>query len=95
MANTYGLYKNTNNRGDFLGYFKPVEIPFSNTDIIIKIAKEYEHRPRKLAYELYGQPELYWIFRHFNKEKIQDPIFDLVDGISIVIPEKNRLLSYF
>ena len=95
MANNYGLYKNTEIEGDFLGYFKPINIPFSNTDIIINVSKEFEHRPRKLANELYGEPELYWVFRHFNKEKIQDPIFDLVEGISIVIPEKSRLLSYF
>lgn len=95
MTNNYGLYKNTKIDGNYLGYFKLIDIPFSNTDIIINVSKEFEHRPRKLANELYGEPELYWIFRHFNKEKIQDPIFDLVEGISIVIPEKNRLLSYF
>ena len=95
MGNNYGLYKNTNIDGNYLGYFNPINIPFSDTDIIINVSKQYEHRPRKLANELYGHPELYWIFRHFNKEKIQDPIFDLVEGISIVIPEKTRLLSYF
>ena len=95
MTNTYGLYKNTKNNGDYLGYFQPINIPFSDTDLIITVTKEFEHRPRKLANDLYGEPELYCIFREFNKEKIQDPIFDLVDGISIVIPTKTRLLSYF
>lgn len=95
MTNTYGLYSSTKKTSQTLGYFKPIDIPYDDTDVIITIAPEYQHRPRKLANDLYGQPELYWIFRTFNKEKIQDPIFDLKEGISIIIPEKNRLLSYF
>lgn len=95
MANTYGLYSSTRKWSNSLGYFNPIDIPFDDSDIVIVVSKEYENRPRKLANELYGEPELYWIFRTFNKEKIQDPIFDLKEGISIIIPEKNRLLSYF
>lgn len=95
MANTYGLYSSTRKGSNALGYFNPINIPFDDSDIIIVVSKEFENRPRKLADELYGEPELYWIFRTFNKEKIQDPIFDLKEGISIIIPEKNRLLSYF
>lgn len=95
MANNYGLYKLTNSNGDYLGYFVRPKLSKSSSDYIITISKEYEHRPRKLANDLYGEPELYWVFREFNKEKLQDPIFDLVAGISIVIPSKDRLLSYF
>ena len=95
MGTLYGLYKNTEIDGNFLGYFKPIKIPYDLTDYIVSISKEYEHRPRKLAQDIYGEPELYWIFREFNKEKIQDPIFDLTEGISIIVPTKERLLSYF
>lgn len=95
MSTRYGLYKNTKVEGDYLGYFGPIDIPYDTSDYIISVTKKYEHRPRKLAEDIYGEPELYWIFRHFNKEKIQDPIFDLVDGISIIVPDKKRLLSYF
>lgn len=95
MTTQYGLYKKTEVEGNYLGYFNPINIPFDATDYIISISKEYEHRPRKLAQDIYGEPELYWIFREFNKEKIQDPIFDLVEGISIIVPSKQRLLSYF
>ena len=95
MVNAYGLYKNTNKDGNFLGYFKYIKIPYAANDAILVVSPEYEHRPRKLANDLYGVPELYWIFREYNKEKIQDPIFDLKAGISIIIPNKERLLSYF
>ena len=95
MTNAYGLYSSTRKSSQSLWYFSPINIPYDDTDYIITVDKKYEHRPRKLANDLYGEPELYWIFRTFNKEKIQDPIFDLKEGISIIIPEKNRLLSYF
>ena len=93
--NEYGLYKLTDVKNNYLGYFNPIDIDFDSTDYIISISQKYEHRPRKLANDLYGEPELYWVFRAFNKEKIQDPIFDLNTGITIIIPTKERLLSYF
>lgn len=89
------LYMATASSSDFLGYYKPIDIPLNDeTDYVITISPSYHNKPGKLAYDLYGNANYRWVFRYFNNNKINDPIFDLVEGMSIIIPTKERLLRY-
>lgn len=89
------LYMNTKQNSDFLMYYNPISIPLNHeTDYIITISPTYHNKPGKLAYDLYGNENYRWVFRYFNNNKINDPIFDLVSGMSIIIPTKERLLRY-
>ena len=89
------LYMSTRQTTDFLTYYNPINIPFDDTtDYVITITPAYHQKPGKLAYDLYGNANYRWVFRYFNNNKINDPIFDLVDGMSIIVPTKERLLRY-
>jgi hypothetical protein len=95
MTYDYSLYRYTDSDGYFLGYYKPIEIPMDVSDYIIEIEPKYENKPKSLALELYGNTELSWIFAYFNKNVIEDPIFDLKSGMKIIVPTKERLMQYF
>lgn len=89
------LYMNTPRNSDFLLYYDPITIPIDDTsNYSITITKKYHNKPGCLAYELYGDSNYRWVFRYFNNTKINDPIFDLVEGMSIIVPTKERLLRY-
>ena len=94
MSKKTSLYKKTNSNTYYLGYYKPINIPFDSSDIIIIVDSKYNHKPGKLAYDLYNNERLGWVFSYFNRDKINDIIFDLNEGMSIRIPTKQRLYNY-
>lgn len=47
---------------------------------------KHENRPDRLAYELYGNPKLWWIFAFFNQDILIDPIVNFTAGITITVP---------
>lgn len=91
----YSAYGSTDITEDVRGIYKPIDIPFDNSDFYFLITERYVNRPGLLSKELYDTPRLGWIFAYFNKELINDPIFDLKQGLSIRIPTKERLMQYF
>lgn len=93
LFNTYSLYKNTNIDGNSRGYYNPPSIKKDTSDYYIIVTSEYRYKPGKLAYDLYGSERLGWIFSYFNRDKIEDPIFDLREGLIIRVPLKERLLN--
>lgn len=90
---SYSLYKNTDSDTYYRDYYVEPSIEPDDTDYYIIVTKAYHHKPGKLAYDLYGSERLGWIFSYFNRDKIEDPIFDLTSGIIIKVPTKERLLS--
>ena len=96
MSNRYSIYKYTKSNNYERGYFEPINIPYDDvSDYYMVIPTGYDNKPGNLAYELFGTPKLYWIFSYFNKDMIVDPIFDIKAGMTIRVPDKDRLLSYF
>ena len=61
------------------------------TDYLYTIELQYKHRPDLLAYDLYGDSALWWVFTQRNLNVIQDPIFDFVPGTKIYIPQMSKL----
>lgn len=60
-------------------------------DYLYTIDPQYTYRPDLLAYDLYGQTTLWWVFIQRNLDVLQDPIFDFVAGTKIYIPKPQSL----
>ena len=84
-------YYNTTSTDGFLNVLQFRDIPFSADDIFWSITKTYENRPDLLAYDLYGDVNLWWVFAVRNPSIIPDPIFDMKAGVKIYLPQKPVL----
>jgi len=60
-------------------------------DVLYEIDKVYEFRPDMLAYDLYGDSALWWVFAQRNPNTLKDPLFDFRAGARIYIPKKTTL----
>lgn len=60
-------------------------------DFLYTIESQYMYRPDLLAFDLYGEAGLWWVFTQRNMDVLQDPIFDFVPGKKIYIPKGSSL----
>lgn len=60
-------------------------------DFLYSIEAQYANRPDLLAYDLYGESSLWWVFIQRNLDVLQDPIYDFVPGKKIYIPKNSSL----
>jgi hypothetical protein len=66
-------------------------VPKQSDDILYKIEVQYTHRPDLLAYDLYGNKNLWWVFAQRNMDVIKDPIYDFEEGTEIYLPKGPQL----
>jgi hypothetical protein len=66
-------------------------IPSQVSDVLLKLPKVYEYRPDLLAFDLYSDARLWWVFAQRNPNKLKDPYFDFVTDIEIYIPKLDYL----
>lgn len=57
------------------------------SDIYWAITSVYEYRPDLLAYDLYNDPRLWWVFAQRNPNRLKDPYFDFTTGTEIYLPK--------
>jgi hypothetical protein len=69
-------------------------VPAENDDYRYVIENQYKHRPDLLAYDLYGEVKLWWVFMQRNMNIIKDPIYDFVPGTVIYLPKKSNLEKF-
>lgn len=95
MANaTYSRtspYFKTKKYGTFLDVLEKRNIRFRKDDVVYVIERAYEYRPDLLAFDLYGDAGLWWVFAVRNPNVITDPLGDFVAGATIRIPKKVDL----
>ena len=60
-------------------------------DFLYTIESQYMYRPDLLAFDLYGEAALWWVFMQRNMDVLEDPIFDFVPGKKIYIPKGSSL----
>ena len=77
--------------GNFLDTMIDRTIPMLASDIYWEITTVYEYRPDLLAYDLYSDSRLWWVFASRNPNKLKDPYFDFVAGAGIYIPKLDML----
>jgi hypothetical protein len=62
-------------------------IPALADDVPWQVTAGYMHRPDLLSYDLYNDVAYWWVFAVRNPSLLQDPVYDLVPGITIYIPK--------
>jgi hypothetical protein len=86
------FYRNTPSFDDrYLDVLVQRTIPKLPDDILFTITPTYEFRPDNLAYDLYGNANLWWVFAVRNKNTLIDPIYDFKSGVRIYLPKKSSL----
>jgi hypothetical protein len=90
---TLSPYKETPFNGYYLDIWTPRVVPAFDNDVLVELPSQYEYRPDLLANDAYGDPRLWWVFAVRNPAIIKDPIYDLVSGLSLYIPQKQQLLA--
>ena len=86
-------YSNTETFAFFLDVANIPVIPFDPSDTAYRIDNIYEHRPDLLAYDLYGDSALWWVFSVRNPNVLQDPVYDFLPGATISVPKKDTLTA--
>jgi hypothetical protein len=86
-------YSQTQTYSFFLDVANIPSIPYTPSDVLYQIDAIYQYRPDLLAYDLYGDAALWWVFAARNPNTIQDPTFDFLAGSSIFIPKKETLTA--
>lgn len=66
-------------------------VPAEDDDVRYTIETQYTYRPDLLAYDYYGSPKLWWVFAQRNMDVIKDPIYDMVAGTTIYLPNPDSL----
>jgi hypothetical protein len=86
-------YYNTSLYGKYLDVMTYRTFTKSEGDASITINKSYANRPDLLAYDLYGDADLWWVFTLRNPNVLRDPIFDFLPGVQIYVPTKATLVQ--
>lgn len=76
---------------NYLNVLEFRDLPNERDDTLFTVTKTYEHRPDLLAYDLYRDTSLWWVFAVRNKSLIKDPVYDLEAGVSIYLPKLSTL----
>jgi len=77
----------------FLDIMNDRPIPKLPSDRYWTITSQYNLRPDILAYDLYANANLWWVFASRNPNALKDPLFDFVTGTGIYLPENSTLVS--
>lgn len=79
---------------NFLGMNPLPKMSPNVNDSPYTIGHGYHERPDLLAFQLYGNSRLWWVFPLRNPDLIQDPIRDFVAGLTIIVPPRNVVDTY-
>jgi hypothetical protein len=84
-------YFTTETFGNFLDVMVNRPITRKADDVLYSIDKLYEYRPDMLAFDMYGDSALWWVFAQRNPNVLKDPLFDFRAGTRIYIPKLTTL----
>ena len=85
QTSPYYLTRTYNN--EFLDVMMNRPIPMNPDDSYWEITQTYNMRPDLLAYDLYEDSKLWWVFAQRNPNRLRDPVFDFIVGTGIYIPQ--------
>jgi hypothetical protein len=86
-------YFTTNANGTYLDLMNYRKILFRVDDATYTVEKTFEYRPDLLAFSIYNNASLWWVFQARNPNVITDPIGDFVAGTVIRVPKLQDLQS--
>lgn len=75
----------------FLDVMNDRPLPRLTDDQVFKINQVYQYRPDLLAYDLYDDPGLWWVFYQRNPNTLIAPPWDFSAGTEIYLPKITTL----
>jgi hypothetical protein len=90
----FSPYSDTPQNNLYLELINIRPVPSEADDYLYVIENQYKHRPDLLAYDLYGNARLWWVFVQRNMNTIKDPIYDFEPGVQIYIPKRSNLEKF-
>ncbi len=84
-------YYLTNLSNGYLDVINLRDLPIETDDVLFEVTNTYQYRPDLLAYDLYQDVGLWWVFSVRNKNILKDPIFDLTSGKKIYLPKLTTI----
>lgn len=75
----------------FLDVMQNRPIPKESDDQLFQINTTYQFRPDLLAYDLYDNSGLWWVFYQRNPNTLSAPPFDFKTGTLIYLPKITTL----
>lgn len=66
-------------------------IPKENDDLTFTINRTYQYRPDLLAYDLYQNAALWWVFYQRNPNTLTAPPLDFAIDVQIYLPKMTTL----
>jgi len=77
--------------GKYLDLMVTRFVPATSNDLLYQIEPKYNLRPDRLAFDLYGNSSLWWVFAERNPNTLKDPVGDFLSGRQIYLPQNNLL----
>lgn len=87
-------WANTQQNNLYLELLDIRPVPAEIDDVRYVIENQYRHRPDLLAFDLYGNPKLWWVFVQRNMAVLKDPIYDFTPGTAIFLPKQSNLTKF-
>ena len=87
-------WSDTRQNNFYLDLLEIRPVPAEADDFRYVIENQYRHRPDLLAYDIYGNAKLWWVFVQRNMSVIKDPIYDFEPGTVIFLPKKTNLQKF-
>lgn len=75
----------------FLDVMENRPIPKENDDRVMIINQTYQYRPDLLAFDLYDNSTLWWVFYQRNPNTLTAPPLDFRVGVEIYLPKITTL----
>lgn len=87
----YSPYYTSDTFGKFLDIMADRPITQMDDDVTYQIDAVYHNRPDLLAFDLYGNSQLWWVFARRNPNVLKNPLGDFTAGTTIRIPKLSTL----
>lgn len=84
-------YANTRQYSYYLDVLTPRRIPRLRDDVLHTLTLVHQYRPDLLAFDLYGNSNLWWVLQARNPNAFQDAIWDFRAGTKFYIPKKDTI----
>jgi hypothetical protein len=81
-------------KGQYLDVLTIRPVPAQDDDVLYTVEPQFTHRPDLLAYGVYGDSKLWWVFAQRNMDVLKDPVFDLEAGVKIYLPRADQLQKF-
>ena len=93
VYNSNSAYFTTQTTEFYLDVMTNRPIPRGSDDQSMTINQTYQYRPDLLAFDLYGQSQLWWVFYQRNPNTLQAPPWDFLADTEIYLPKLSVLRS--